>query len=187
MKMQWLRIFSVVVLMSTALPVFAASSDTAGAAVSDTVITAKVKSSLALNSKTHAQDITVETNNGVVILKGAVRSETEALKAIEIAQSTSGVNNVDASHLRFPHSDKNKQPLGDAFVTAKVKGMFLKNNLTPGSQSSVPLTTVSVETQNGVVYLRGTAENKAQIAEMTQLAKSVDGVSSVKSTVSIKK
>jgi osmotically-inducible protein OsmY len=46
---------------------------------------------------------------------------------------------------------------------------------------------VSVETQNGVVYLRGTAENKAQIAEMTQLAKSVDGVSSVKSTVSIKK
>jgi hyperosmotically inducible protein len=185
MKIQWFRnwkIFTAALLVSIALPVFAASSNSVGATVTDSVITAKVKSSLAMDPVTHAQNITVETNNGVVLLKGVAQSETEALKAIEIAQSTMGVNNVDARHLRVAHSG---QPLGDAYITAKVKGMFLKNNLTPDTQS-VPLTTVSVETQRGVVYLRGTVDNQAQIARMEKLAKSVDGVSSVKSTLNVK-
>jgi hyperosmotically inducible protein len=184
MTMQWLqkwKIGSAALLVSVALPVFAASSNSIGAAVDDSVITAKVKSSLAMNTVTHAETITVETNNGVVLLKGNAQSETEALKAIEIAESTVGVKNVDATKLRVSHSN---QPLGDAYITAKVKGMFVKNNLTPDSQN-VPLTTVSVETQRGVVFLSGTVQNQTQIATLTSLAKSVDGVSSVKSTLSV--
>jgi hyperosmotically inducible protein len=115
-------------------------------------------------------------------LKGVAQSDTEALKAVEIAESTDGVKNVDATQLRVAHSD---QPLGDSFITAKVKGLFIKNNLTPDSQK-VPVTTVSVETQRGVVFLSGTVENKAQIEKLTTLAKSIDGVTAVKSTLTIK-
>jgi hyperosmotically inducible protein len=185
MTMQLLQKWKVcgaALLVSVTLPVFAASSNTVGAALDDTVITGKVKSSLAMNTVTHAENITVETNNGVVLLKGVAQSDTEALKAVEIAESTDGVKNVDATQLRVAHSD---QPLGDSFITAKVKGLFIKNNLTPDSQK-VPVTTVSVETQRGVVFLSGTVENKAQIEKLTTLAKSIDGVTAVKSTLTIK-
>jgi len=168
------------ILLSTALPAFA-DSNTVGDALSDTAITGKVKSKLAMDKMTDATNIGVETNNGIVTLSGSAKTETEATKAIEIAESTDGVKSVNTDNLNVASS---QQPTTDAYITAKIKGVFIKNNLSSGERN-VPLTAVKVETQNGVVYLKGKVKNSAQKDKLIDLAKSVDGVKSVKTDLRV--
>ncbi|HEV2613223.1 MAG TPA: BON domain-containing protein [Gammaproteobacteria bacterium] len=185
MKTHWIQNLKanwIVFVAIIAFPLLAAASNNVTAAINDTVITGKIKSSLATNEVTRALQISVETNNGIVSLSGTAKSETEATKAIEIAESTVGVRSVDTSRLYVQNSG---QPLTDAYITAKVKGMFIKHNLITEKQT-VPLLGVTVETQNGVVYLSGAVTNRAQRETLINLAKSVDGVADVKSTVKIK-
>lgn len=169
------------ILIATNIAAFAGTSQTVGTAAKDTWITAQIKSDLAANSATHAINISVETNNGNVTLSGNTASDTEATTAVLIAESTQGVNNVDASQLNVSNSN---QPLTDAYITAKIKGLFIKDKIIGGG-SSVPVTQVKVETQQGVVYLSGTVNNHYQLRKAISLANSVDGVSKVISTLSI--
>jgi hypothetical protein len=50
---------------------------------------------LAANPVTKAGLITVDINEGIVTLRGIVGSQPEALTAIQIAQSTVGIKDVD--------------------------------------------------------------------------------------------
>jgi osmotically-inducible protein OsmY len=63
-------------------------------AVSDTAITAKVKSALHENKVTKGADIHVDTVAGVVTLQGAVPSTDISATAQQVAQQTSGVKEV---------------------------------------------------------------------------------------------
>jgi len=185
MKTHWIQNLKanwIIFVVIAVFPLLSVASNNMTAAISDTVITGKIKSSLATNEVTHALQIGVETNNGMVSLSGTAKSETEATKAIEIAESTVGVRSVDTSNLYVQNS---QQPLTDAYITAKVKGTFIKHNLITDGQT-VPLVGVTVETQNGVVYLSGAVTTRVQRETLINLAKSVDGVTDVKSTVKIK-
>ncbi|HET6724809.1 MAG TPA: BON domain-containing protein [Gammaproteobacteria bacterium] len=62
--------------------------------VSDSAITAAVKSKLLANSSTSGMDIHVETNHGVVTLSGTVSSDAEKDLAERIARNTDGVTDV---------------------------------------------------------------------------------------------
>ena len=64
-------------------------------AVSDAVITTKVKAELAKEKDVSATRIHVDTDNGVVKLSGTARSRQEADRAASIAQGTKGVVSVD--------------------------------------------------------------------------------------------
>jgi hyperosmotically inducible protein len=63
-------------------------------AISDTAITAKVKTALHENKITKGADIHVHTVAGVVTLKGTVRSADAATTAQQVARQTSGVKEV---------------------------------------------------------------------------------------------
>ena len=63
-------------------------------AVTDANITAMVKAQLLWNELTHAVDISVSVNDGVVTLSGPVRSEEQAREAVRIADNTRLVENV---------------------------------------------------------------------------------------------
>jgi hyperosmotically inducible protein len=65
------------------------------ATVDDTTVTAKVKAALLATDGIQATDISVETQQGVVILTGKVADATQAQRAQEIAQSVEGVRSVD--------------------------------------------------------------------------------------------
>jgi hypothetical protein len=73
--------------------------------IDDTLITTKIKSSFAADPQVSALAIDVDTANGVVSLTGAVRSEQERQRAIQLAQSTEGVQQVEAQHLRLQHAN----------------------------------------------------------------------------------
>ena len=63
-------------------------------AISDTVITAKVKSNLHENKVTNAGDIHVETVAGVVTLTGTVPSANASMTAEQVTGQTDGVKSV---------------------------------------------------------------------------------------------
>lgn len=149
--------------------------------VSDSVITGKVKAGLVANKMTHATDISVATNNGVVSLSGTVGTDIEATTAVEVAQSTDGVKDVDTSNLTVTSSN---QPLTDSYITAKVKGMFIRNNMM-GNGETIPWHKIKVETKQGVVYLKGKVERASQVDKAEQLARSVDGVTNVVSDLKV--
>ena len=70
-----------------------------GEAVDDTAITAKVKSSFLADPVVSATAIDVDTTAGAVSLNGIVKSKQERQRAIQLAQSTQGVQVVDARNL----------------------------------------------------------------------------------------
>ena len=71
-----------------------AGERTAGQAVDDTVITAKVKAALIADARTKAYQIEVKTNSGVVQLAGFVDDTTAKRAASEVAETVSGVRSV---------------------------------------------------------------------------------------------
>lgn len=69
-------------------------AETVGGYMSDTAITAKVKSALLADQTTSGFAIQVETKDGVVQLSGFVDSATEKERAGEIASGIEGVKDV---------------------------------------------------------------------------------------------
>ena len=149
-------------------------------ALSDSAITSSVKSKIAADSSLSGNTISVTTKDGVVMLSGKVSSDTQASEATEVAQSTEGVKDVDATKLTVNDS---QQPFTDTLITAKVKGMFIQQKLF--GDKDVAAMTIQVETNNGVVTLGGTADNQAQADNAVKIAKTVSGVKEVKSNIKI--
>jgi hyperosmotically inducible periplasmic protein len=63
-------------------------------AVGNAALTGKIKAKMALDDTVKAAAIDVETNGGVVTLKGTVRSEAERTRAVQLARETDGVTSV---------------------------------------------------------------------------------------------
>jgi len=66
----------------------------AGLAVSDSALTAKIKSKMALDDYVKARNIDVDTVRGVVTVGGTVYSKAERQRAVQLAKETQGVTQV---------------------------------------------------------------------------------------------
>ena len=62
--------------------------------IDDTVITAKVKTALLVEPEVKSVALSVETNKGVVTLKGTVGTSSQAKRAMETARNVEGVKGV---------------------------------------------------------------------------------------------
>jgi osmotically-inducible protein OsmY len=82
----------------------AAEQQTAGQAVDDSVVTAKVKARLVDDPVTKAYQIDVETFQGTVQLSGSVDSEEARSRATQLARAVGGVKDVKNS-LQIRKSD----------------------------------------------------------------------------------
>lgn len=147
-------------------------------AISDSDITSEVKNKIQSNATTTNSQIDVSTKKGIVNLSGNVQTEGEASSAIETANSITGVKDVDTDHLMV---NNGSQPYKDAYITSKVKGTFLREKIF--GDKPVDAMSINVETKDGVVYLTGTAQNKAQENTAIKIAKTIKGVKDVNSTV----
>lgn len=63
-------------------------------ALSDGSLTTKIKAKMALDDSVKALNLDVDTANGVVTVKGVVRSEAERQRALQLARETAGVRQV---------------------------------------------------------------------------------------------
>src|SRR5438876_9692023 len=96
--------------------------------MSDDAITSNIKTKI-MNDKllnTAHVKVEVSTDQQVVHFSGTVNSDSEASTLVEIAQSTVDVKDVDTSKLEVKGS---KHPVSDTYITAKVKGAFIREKL----------------------------------------------------------
>lgn len=159
-----------------------AHSDSMGAAITDTAITAKVKAKLMGEQGLKKSHISVTTTNGVVTLRGSASSLKAKALAEATTKSVEDVKSVDNS-LKTPASNrtaaerrdavsKTKRVVSDSWITTKVKSEIFANSVSKGFD-------VSVETIHGVVVLKGHLPNQDAIDRVKDIAEKVDGVKSV--------
>src|SRR5260221_950778 len=72
----------------------AEAANKAGEVLSDSAMTAKIKSKMALDDSVKARTIDVTTTNHIVTLKGTVGSVAEHDRAVQLAKETAGVERV---------------------------------------------------------------------------------------------
>jgi len=154
-------------------------SDSVGAAVNDTAITAKVKSSFVGDDRLKGSHIKVVTTNGVVTLTGTATSSDSKSAAEDIAKAVSGVRSVD-DQVSTPESGNaahravaSTERVGsDSWITTKVKSEIMSDSVSKGFD-------VHVKTLHGVVMLRGTLPNQDAVDHVKDLAEKVKHVKSV--------
>jgi hyperosmotically inducible protein len=158
-------------------------SDSLGAAITDTAITAKVKARFLEDKRLRKSDIGVTTTNGVVTLTGTAPSADAATAARELAAAVDGVKSVD-NQIGTPSladtiaskTDKAAKKTGkfasDSWITTKVKSDLLADSLTKGLD-------ISVKTSNGVVALSGNVADDGTVDHVKDIVSKVRGVKSV--------
>jgi hyperosmotically inducible protein len=174
--------------------IVAASMMATGCAQSDAGITTSVKSQLAADDLVQARRIDVDTQNRVVTLSGDVRSAAEEAQALRIARSTDGVTNVvdQLSVVSEPEAaptagiegipiDPTAVPITtDASITSAVKAKLLTDPDVSGLR-------INVDTNNHMVTLTGTVRTEAEKSEALQIARAVEGVTSVTDRLTVER
>jgi len=146
----------------------------------DNNINNSIISKLSADQSLAGTNISVKTDQGIVSLTGNVDSDTQAAAATQIAQSTLHVKDVHTNDLTIKGS---QHIVADTIISAKVRGMFIQKKLF--GDKDVAAISINIETNNGTVSLSGTADNKKEIDNAIIIAKSVSGVKSVNSSVTV--
>ena len=119
--------------------------------------------------------IEVHVAKGVATLKGKVDSEMEKSRAVTLA-AVPGVHIVD-DQLKVA-SEGAKAVVTDSAITTSLKAKFLADSTVRGAD-------ISVDTNNGVVTLSGTAPSPAAHSLALDLARSTDGVKRVDDQIKV--
>lgn len=101
--------------------------------------------------------------------------KTTALAAVFAASFATGTAIAQPQEAATKPEANSEQPVGDAWITTKVKADLLASPNVSGLD-------IKVETSNGVVRLSGDVENQAQIDKAISIAKSIKGVLDVNAT-----
>lgn len=157
--------------------------------VEDATITARVKSRLLWNRNTNGLAIDVDTDNGVVTLKGRVASGAHRDLAVQLAKNTTGVKQVkdELKVVSSPKEAVEKNPLqrvetraSDTWITTKVKSVLLFSKDAENAE-------IEVSTSNQVVTLRGAVVSEDQKEKILKLVGDVVGVKEVRSKLVVEK
>lgn len=177
------RNFSALIAVLVALSLGACSATrserSTGEYVDDAALTAKVKAALIEDPVTKANDINVEAYRGVVQLGGFVDGEQQRTRAGEVARGIEGVTEV-RNDLRVSAPQQSAgRVVDDVTINTAVKARLVEDETTKAHQ-------INVETQRGVVQLSGFVESQEQKQRAGELARAVDGVSSVRNDLEIR-
>lgn len=120
--------------------------------------------------KTYFKDdaINIESEDGVVALTGTVSEESHISLVQNTVASLPGVKSVN---IRLEVKGEHPAEKSDAWITAKVKATLFFHR-------SVSALT-NVDTKDGIVTLKGEADNQARLDLTTEYAKDVEGVKDV--------
>jgi hyperosmotically inducible periplasmic protein len=156
--------------------------------VEDATISARVKSRLLWNRNTNGLAIDVDTQNGVVTLKGTVASGAHRDLAVQLAKNTTGVQRVRDELEVVPSPRKESEsPLkkvetraSDAWITAKVKSVLLFSKEAENAD-------IEVGTANQVVTLQGTVASEEQKKKILEIVGDIVGVKEVRSQLTVER
>lgn len=149
---------------------------------SDKWIAFKIKSSLLTHSDVSATHTDVNVLDGVVTLSGTAKTQAQKDLTAQYAREIQGVRDVrNEMQVRDESTftgDQQSSKVDDGTITAKVKFQLAKHRSTSAMHTSV-------HTENGRVFISGTADNQAEKDLVTRLAKDTPGVQDVENDMTI--
>jgi hyperosmotically inducible periplasmic protein len=143
----------------------------------DAWITSKTKIALFADSRVKGREVSVETMNGEVYLRGKVDSDEAKSAAAEVTRGIDGVKNVKNDLQVVPPSSRRAVTADDKAITRSVESRF---SMDPD------LKKIEVRTDAGVVVLSGQVANITAAARASEMAHKVDGVKAVKNELTVK-
>ena len=159
---------AVVALLIISVPVHASKMDSS--------IESSAKQSYVFKTYLKADDIKIQSMDGVVTLTGTVSEESHKSLAQETVAGLPGVKSVDN---RLEVKGERPAENSDAWLTTKVKTMLLfHRNVSAMTE---------VKTKDGIVTLQGEATSQAQKDLTTEYAKDVEGVKNVNNEMTVGK
>ena len=145
-------------------------------AVSDSWLTSKTKIALFSDSRVKGRDVSVETTNGKVFLRGKVDSQEAKTTAGDVAKNIEGVKSVKNDLQVVAPTARKAVQANDKEITKAVERRFDKD---------ANLKKVDVRTDAGVVVLSGEVPNISVSAKASEMAHQVDGVQAVKNELRV--
>jgi len=147
--------------------------------MTDTWLTAKTKIALFADARVKGSEITVETTQGAMMIRGKVDSEAAKTAAEGIAKGIDGVKSVKNELQVVAPSKREATDNKDEAITARLneqiaKDMYLKN------------AGIRAQTNAGVVSLSGEVQDLNASAQASSTAWQVPGVKSVQNDLTIK-
>ena len=159
-----------VALLAISMPVHASKLDDR--------IESSARNSYVFKTFLQADDIKIQSVNGVVTLTGTVSGETHKFLAREAVANLAGVKSVDNRlEVKGEHPAENS----DAWLMMKVKATLLFHQSVSGLKTEV------TGVKDGIVTLRGEATSQAQKDLTSEYAKDVEGVKDVKNEMTVAK
>jgi osmotically-inducible protein OsmY len=140
-------------------------------AVSDSWLTSKTKIALFADDRVKGRQVSVETKNGVVHLRGKVDSADAKSAAAQVAQSVEGVKSVK-NDLQVVDAEQRRAVTANDADIAKAVETRMKRD--------AQLKKVDVRADAGVVILTGEVPSIGASAKASEMARGVPGVRSVK-------
>ncbi len=157
-----------VVLLVTSMPVCASEMDDR--------IESSARQSHVFKTYLKGDDIKIQSKDGVVALTGTVSEDYHKSLAQDTVASLPGVKSVDN---RLEVKGEHHAEKSDAWITAKVKTTLLFHRSVSGM--------TEVSTKDGIVTLKGDADNQAQKDLTTEYVKDVEGVKDVNNEMTVPK
>ncbi|MDR0630918.1 MAG: BON domain-containing protein [Holosporales bacterium] len=149
-----------------------------GNSLIDTQIETGIKKKLYKVSHKLYSIVSVNANNGAVILTGTVTKPEWVNIAERAAWAVEGVVSVD-NNLVYGEEIPFSQIMKDGFITSSAKSKLL-------CSKEVKSINYKVKTMNGVVYLTGIAQSEKELDIAISEIQSIGGVKKVVSYVNIK-
>jgi hyperosmotically inducible protein len=162
-----------------AAPAIAAGTADEKTPIEDSWVTAKTKIALFADARVKGRQINVETQKGLVMIRGKVDSDEAKKAAEEIAKMVDGVKSVKNELQVVAPSKREAVEEKDDAITARVK-----NNLK--KESKLKNADIDVKTNAGVVSLTGEVPDILTSAHASWTAWKVHGVKSVKNDLTLK-
>ena len=153
------------------------------AAADDASVTSRIQAKFFLDAGIKTRRIDVDTQSGVVTLRGDVASDNERAQALILARTTEGVERVedaltvnpaiDAAIQTEPGDASTAEPAPshaeDEAVTSAVQARFSED-------ASLTSATIAVTAKDGVVLLDGLAPTAAARQRAISIARGTEGV-----------
>ena len=146
-------------------------------AVSDTWITSKTKIALFTDERVKGTQISVDTKNGVVHLRGKVDSDEAKQAAAEVAKGVEHVKSVKNELQVVSPAARKAVDASDKDIAKAVESRMSKD---------AQLKKVDVRTDGGVVTLTGEVPSLTAAAKAFETARKVPGVKSVKNELTVR-
>lgn len=139
--------------------------------VTDSWLTAKTKIALYSDERVKGRQISVETVQRTVWLRGKVDSDEARTAAASIAEGIEHVKAVKNDLEVVAIEDRKATDVSDKDITSQVEARFSK---------TTQLTEIDVRTDGGLVTLTGAAPSIGASARASELARGVPGVRAVR-------